>query len=294
MLFSIWNKEAGPYFQLTHVFLSIGGILSPLLVKPFLIQTLEMNNQNSTDIHLNGNGSTHTHSPKCNGTLTNGTVANACDVAIKVEKDTNVHFAYLISAIIMMTAAIPFLVCYISGSRKDSEKEKSNEENSEKATTKAVVLVVCLMCIVSALATALVDSLINYLATFGILQLHWSPDMGSSMTSLHFAMYAVGNFIGVLILKVMASKPFIFLSYIASIVSMALIYVGTRSEIPALQTVSIATKWSDRVLYFTHTLHLDTGSCDSHFRNDCFRFSFCRRHWHNGKPDSLGISNGIC
>ena len=96
-------------------------------------------------------------------------------------------------------------------------------------------MVVSLICILVALATAFTDSLGNYVATF------WSQDIGSSMTSLSFGSVFFSNLISVFILKTMTSKSVIYVSNIATIGSMSLIYAGVRSDILPLQIVSFPT-----------------------------------------------------
>ena len=250
MLFSVWKSEAGPYFQLTHFFFAIGGILSPLVAKSFLIQiTPQTLSQNTTGglsgLISNDSAFTMDRRSNCSAEETVGKIMNAstnidCDGAVIFVKNTNVQFAYLISAVVVLSAALPFLVYFITGSRKVQENEESQNENAKKVSSKIQVLVVTLLCIVSAIGTAVVDSIANYLASFGILQLDWSEDMGSSMTSLYFATYAVGNLIGVFILKCITSRSFVYLTYITSIGSIALLYIGVYWTITVLQTIAVA------------------------------------------------------
>ena len=65
--------------------------------------------------------------------------------------------------------------------------------------------------------------------------------MGSSMTSLSFGSVLFSNLISVFILKTMTSKSVIYVSNIATIGSMSLIYAGVRSDIQSLQIVSFPT-----------------------------------------------------
>ena len=250
MLFSVWQSEAGAYFQLTHFVFGIGGILSPLVAKPFMIRTIPSTlGQNITDGLANGSVSSvtmvtgwHVNFSEIkpgNWSMIPNTTRNIFDEPANL-KETEVHVAYLITAVVAMSGALPFLLFFITGGRRELEKDETCSKNTKRVSNKIQVLVVTLLCIVSAVATALVDIFPSYLATFGLYQLHWSSGMGSSMTSLYFAMYAVGNFLGVFILKCISSKSFVILSYITSIGSIVIFYVGVRFAITPLQTIPIA------------------------------------------------------
>ena len=60
------------------------------------------------------------------------------------------------------------------------------------------------------------------------------------MTALYFASYAVGSFMGVFILKFISSRSYVYLTYITSIGSVILFYVGIHWAISPLQTIPIA------------------------------------------------------
>lgn len=36
MVFAVWTSKAGPFNQMIYVLIAVGGILSPLVSKPFL------------------------------------------------------------------------------------------------------------------------------------------------------------------------------------------------------------------------------------------------------------------
>ena len=162
------------------------------------------------------------------------------DVAT-VSEETNIHIAFIICAVLSFSAALPFLVIYIGSKKVDKERGKEHEEieNSSNLPNKVKLLTVILLCAVSAVGTALVDNIPKYLATFGLLELDWSQEYGSSMTSLFFAMYAVGNLLGAFILKCITSRSFTFLTYLTSVATIFLLLVSVQWTITAIQTVMI-------------------------------------------------------
>ena len=281
MLFKIWHDDGGSFLIMTHFLFGVGGIISPLMSKPFLIKIdqeesadnrcLKFINQNlssivdsastvqnSSVIRINSDqGSSNTSFDiDCvfiefiNITVTIGCTSENCtsqntssnDVSSVVFKETNVHFAYLISAFIVFSAAVPFLVFYITSRNKSEKSDIQTDKPKEEAkvSNKVKILATGLLCVVSSLGTGLDDSFPSFLATFGLLQLGWSQDTGSSMTSLYFAMYAVGNFFSVFILRCISSRTFIFAMYISSMVSIALMYMCVTLTLEPLLWLTVA------------------------------------------------------
>lgn len=150
------------------------------------------------------------------------------------------QFAYLINAVLAFSAALPFIIIFKAESRQEQQKEDQSTETAKLVRRKIQVLLVIVLCIISALATAVVERFSGYLTTFGLLHLKWSQDYGSSMTSLYFAMYAVGSLLGAFILRFISSRSFIHLSYIASIGSLFLFYSGVCCTIAPLQYIPTA------------------------------------------------------
>ena len=281
MLFKTWHDNGGSFLIMVHFLFGVGGIISPLMSKPFLIKIdqeesagnrcLKRNRQNfssiadsastvqnSSEIKTNSGQSSFNTSfdidcvfiEFSNITDTIGCTSENCtsqntsssDLSSVVFKETNVHFAYLISACIVFSAAVPFLVFYIT-SRNKSEKSdiQSDEATKEgKVSNKVQILATGLLCVLSFLGTGLVDSFPSFLATFGLLQLGWSQDTGSSMTSLYSAMYAVGNLFSVFILRCISSSTFIFTMYISSMASIALLYMCVTWTLEPLLWLTVA------------------------------------------------------
>lgn len=232
---------------MTHFLFAVGGILSPLVSKPFMIRTIQALEENVTTLPSSGfNNTTSQYAYGCNQFDTETKDENfstaECSSGATVSKETNIQIAFLIGAVLAFSAALPFLVFYIKGRNNQQERNTEHGENESlnKLPGKVQLLVVILLCVVSAVGTALVDMFPSYLATFGLLQLRWSQDFGSSMTSLFFAMYAVGNLLGVFILKCINSRSFIYIAYITSIGSIFLFLVSVLWALTALQTIVIA------------------------------------------------------
>ena len=276
MIFATWHDEAGPFLQMMHFLFAMGGIISPLVSKPFQIKVNDIRRVNVTDINpatnITNMSSSNVLSPSnnltefgCNLTAfvdisetfdrnpalgrehINGAFLNtqntSCEeVSITVSKETNVHFAFLIAAILVFSAALPFFVFYKTNKKPSQESNTPHEtkEDTKKVSNKVQLMATLLLCIVSGIGTGIVDSFPSFLATFGLLQLGWSQGTGSSLTSLYFAMYAVGNLIGVFALKCISSRSFIFAMYSSSLVSLLLFFVGVELTIGPLVWITVA------------------------------------------------------
>lgn len=249
MMFAVWQSDAGPFLQMVHFLFGLGGILSPLVSNTFSIKNVRSarteNGANESWSNQSNISLSVWPTVNCNAVAThNGTGISSefshFESAGIITKETHVQFAYLINAFLAFSAAMPFIVLFLTSGRQEQKEEIQSTKIAKKITGRIQFLVVILLCIISAVGTALLDSFPSYLSTFGLLQLEWPQNIGSSMTSLFFAMYAVGNLLGVFILRFISSRSFIYLSYISGIGSILLFYIGIWWTITPLQTIPVA------------------------------------------------------
>ena len=243
MLFSVWHDKSGPIVVMSYFVYGVGGILSPLVAEPFLIktqsQTTRANLQNTS---TSGAG---WQSNCSNGTeraelMDNASTSINCNATLKPDVNyTNVHFAYLIGALLAALTAMPFIIFYFKDSQKEDEQNPETEKTA-KVSGKLRIVVVALISIAHFAGMAIVDEYPIFLTTFGMLQLDWSQTKGSSMTAVYFAMYAVGNLLEVFLLRYMSSRSYVYLTYVLVLGSIALFYVGVHWTISLLQTIPVA------------------------------------------------------
>ena len=243
MMFSVWHDKAGPFVQMTHFLYGIGGIVAPLVAKPFLINTRSkvanigetLNKTSQTDWHYNCS-----QGPETILDIDNTSMLSMCNYNTGVEKYTQVHFPYLIGALLMFSAAFPFIIFCIKGQVIHSQNSSSTEGPKKVVGKFRILAMIILLTLVHGVGMAVTYEFQIYLATFGILELKWSQGTGSSMTSLYFATYAVGSVLGAFILKFITARIYIYISYIGTISSLMLFYVGIHWKITPLQTIPIA------------------------------------------------------
>lgn len=136
--------------------------------------------------------------------------------------NTKIHYAMLITGLLFLSAAVPFLVAFIKESRVKTKHENSDDKPSVPAGKKLPKhierIALGIMFLTSFVATACTDLFPSFLTTFLIEQVGWSRQDGSELTSLFFAMYGVGNFIYIFVsIYVKGTKTVIF-AYVCSII----------------------------------------------------------------------------
>lgn len=157
--------------------------------------------------------------------LWNTTVSNVTEVNNNATsshsvatQSTNIHYAFLITGILVLTAAVPFLVAVLQKRRTKKTKRQYSSESVDKnklpKTIKRIILGI--LCVNSFVATAYIDLFPSFLTTFVMEQVSWTQKSASTITSVYFATYAVGNFIGVFILAYVTPTKLIAFSYISS------------------------------------------------------------------------------
>ena len=177
MLFSVWHDKAGPFVQMTHLLYGIGGIVSPLVAKPFLIKVSKyLSAQTATTDDFAANSSVTNWQPNCstgNETMVdmdNASIIVRCNSTAGFDKYTRVHFAYLIGALLMASAALPFLIFYTQGKVKEQagDSQTQTEQSTKVFGKPRIFIVISLLTIVHGVGMALTDAFPIFLAMFGI------------------------------------------------------------------------------------------------------------------------------
>ena len=203
MLFHVWKSKTGPFIQTTECLVAFGGILSPLVSRPYLIKVfVESPSKNLSHIHQNENNI----SVQLNCTVVSGVGGDAVNQSSSGEcgetvvgKETQIQIAYLIGAVIILSGAIPFLVFRINSNNEDNSTVTVDEVNTDTVLQNIQILAILQICVVSMLSMAVIDSIPGYLTAFGMLQLDWSQGMCSLITSIYYVMYVIGCIFGIVV-----------------------------------------------------------------------------------------------
>ncbi|KAK3603650.1 hypothetical protein CHS0354_017366 [Potamilus streckersoni] len=226
---TIWGVEGRPYMQTVHFSFAVGGIISPLITEPFLApkrtEMIEepLNQKQSTSA---ANISHTDVLPSC----LNST--NCTFTELEYWGDTKVQYAYLISTIIGILSAIPFLVSYLQRNSEPQTKEQQDvNEASRRISTQLsniqkIGLMILLMLLFH-LYCAVEDTFASYLMTFSLLHLNWTKLKGSLATAVFWASFGFGRFLGIFIIRLMHPTKMLFLYCTFLIISLASFTVGS-------------------------------------------------------------------
>ncbi|KAK6192282.1 hypothetical protein SNE40_003778 [Patella caerulea] len=228
LLVSLWGEEEGrPYMQAGHFAFAFGGVVSPLMTAPFLAPNTEeiSNNSSSTTFtrpsSLVHNTTTLPSTAVLNTTLldynitnTNSTLgSNITTIAEPVE--TKLIYAYIISGIVTLLSAIPFMVIYCrykSRKMKRNQPKKKDEDGLPRDLPwNYFILAVVLLNLFYVTYCAVEDTFAAYLLTFVVMQLKWSKAKGTQVTSVFWAAFAVGRFLGIFVIRCLRPAVILFI-----------------------------------------------------------------------------------
>ena len=187
-----------------HFGFSIGGILSPLTAEPFLATKTcrTTNHHNSTNVSLSTVASI-------------STTTEGCDEDDEIYGETKVHYAYLIGGILVLSAAIPFLVVYCSSGRysrnnireKPSGKAKGNSSSDLPVLSlKLKIVFVAFLSTFLMCYCAVENRFSSLLMTFVVEQLDWTKSDGARVNTVFWAAFAAGRFLGIIITRYVKPK----------------------------------------------------------------------------------------
>ncbi|KAL3832495.1 hypothetical protein ACJMK2_024134 [Sinanodonta woodiana] len=225
---AIWGVEGRPYMQAVHFSFAIGGIVSPLITEPFLApKETEMSDKNQTQTTSAGNISLTSVLPSCSNSTN-------CTITTELEYwgETKVQYAYLISTIVGLLSAIPFLVSYLK--RNSEPRTKEQQQTNEASRRKSARLskfkkigVIILLILLFHLYCAVEDTFASYLMTFSLLHLNWTKLKGSLATAVYWASFGFGRFLGIFIIHLMHPTKMLFLYCSFMVISLASFTVGS-------------------------------------------------------------------
>ena len=124
---------------------------------------------------------------------------------------TNIQYSFLIAAVLSLSSAIPFLALYWTSGTK------TTGDNSEKKDIAEADFVVCkrpsrlpfklklsclsILSVIMFMYNAVEDNFTGLLMTFSLSHLSWSKSRGTVATSLDWASFAFGRFIGIFLVR---------------------------------------------------------------------------------------------
>ena len=270
----IWRAEARPYMHALQCMISIGGIIAPFIIEPFLSRR-----PNQVDIKTSSNISSETprshtnisklsdvsisysedfrvsieqeHNstavPKCNVSTTNSFESILAEAAFNGE--THIQYAFIIFAVTGVLASISVLVFVILDcrNRNNSVKMSGKIENETLNRTKYMfsdqmkIILLGITSIQSYLSAALGLKVYALLPSFFVIQFEWTTSEASVATSGFWIGKAVARFAGIFLSSRMKQSLMIPLFSITYIVSAIALTVAAIYSLNTLAWVVTAT-----------------------------------------------------
>jgi len=226
---SMWGSESGSYMQAVHFCFSLGGVIAPLIAQPFLAESRD----------------TIIHRPVSNvADLTSSTTKpydssdigcsdyNNSNVQPTQYEETNVKYAYIISAVMSFTTVVPF--CCMFYLKRDDRIRMNEDIIKEKEPTnfsaRPFVVKVAMLLLLSLLMFVYVgteDTYAGYLMTFVTTELCWSKASGSLATSVFWICFGVTRLLCIPLIQYVNIETLMLLFSISLVISFAGLLLAT-------------------------------------------------------------------
>ncbi|XP_055957637.1 sodium-dependent glucose transporter 1C-like [Patella vulgata] len=222
-LVSLWGEDEGrPYMQAAHFTFAFGGVISPLVTSPFLAPNAEDVSTNSSSRNLSSTVVVNNTLLEYNITNDNSTPGNNL-TTIAEPVETKLIYAYIISGVVTLLSAIPFMVIYC---RYKSQKMKRNQPKKDENRPirdlpwKYYIIAIVLLNLFYVAYCVVENSFAAYLMTFVVMELKWSKAKGTQITSVYWAAFAVSRFSGIIIIRCLRPVVMLFICLTGLILSL--------------------------------------------------------------------------
>ncbi|XP_005104820.1 sodium-dependent glucose transporter 1A [Aplysia californica] len=250
----IWGNEGQVLMQLLHFCFALGGTISPLYTEPFLAPKEDEENSSTVSLNmitvttvgpLNASSSGYGILPPSRNSSQN---FNLTSPSVGTERTTHVAYAFLITGILCVASAIPFLVIYVKEKLKEKKKGKTAEETLTQRDLPRPVLVFVLVtvCAFYLVYCSVEDTFASFLMTFLVKQYDFvSKSKGAYITAFYWASFAVSRFLMIFLSKILSPVKLLTLCCSLMVVSFAGFYISaTFSAIKALTFFAVLAGFS--------------------------------------------------
>ncbi|XP_064611623.1 sodium-dependent glucose transporter 1A-like [Liolophura sinensis] len=198
----VWGKkDGGPYMQALHFAYSVGGVIAPFIMRPFLAPRYEvaLNNQTYNETlkvlpHVSGERKT----------VNNVTMVNYFG-------DTHVQNGFLIIGLITLTSAFPFLIMILRryhvtphyydqdlAAPAETEQVKAEVSSGGRRLTIPLRAAFLVFIVLYYILIVAVETLFqNYSMTFVVEHLKWTKTKGTQISSVFWGAFSFGRFQGI-------------------------------------------------------------------------------------------------
>lgn len=222
---SIWGNKAGPFMQALYLSYTIGGIVCPLLTRPFM--TTHINEETTlgrtdekelSEIAISNNFNKSADQvvliynasiPNLNESIVSSLyvtdLPNATLGEIGKQKP-HIHLAFIITGVLTALTAVPY--CIMSYLGKYDVKAKDNsaslhedvKTNPRTSKYRSFIIIFCI-CAVNLLYAATEDGIGAFLVSFCLYQLQWDKTRAVILMALYWSSSCLGGLIAIFIVR---------------------------------------------------------------------------------------------
>ncbi|XP_071095723.1 sodium-dependent glucose transporter 1A-like [Haliotis cracherodii] len=209
-----WGDEGKPFMQALHFSFSLGATVAPFVLEPFLSQEPELGTTNTSF--------TTTSDPSFTTTAFNMTTAIS-----PPRPESNIHYGFLIVAILSGLSSFVFLIKYFheknkgtsnirrKDAQKDAQRDTTDHDEEEGPVRKKRTLPRRLLIITLALFALFYffldeveDTSPSFLAVFVVKQMNWTKKYGGRLSSAFWASYTAGRGVGIVLISFVTHAQF--------------------------------------------------------------------------------------
>ncbi|XP_071085892.1 sodium-dependent glucose transporter 1A-like [Haliotis cracherodii] len=214
-LMRLWGKDSRVFMQILHFSFALGGLVAPLATEPFLapksvhttITTVPVNESHFLEYGYNTTKAYVQDSFRLNGTSNNITTAANEDAP-----KSQILFAFIITAVLFLSAALPFFVEFsLRKADKSRKPEDEQEVDRHCIPTPVYVITVSMIGAFFFCYIALEETFMSFLAVFTVEGLGWTKPDGALVTSVFWGSFAAFRFLGIFFIKMLTPSSMIIL-----------------------------------------------------------------------------------
>ena len=187
----LWGKDGDALLHFIHFTFAIGAMLTPLYTEPFIVSKdeafdIHLNTTNELSIHKSGNISKYR--------FLEGTYSHSI---------SNVHYAFLITGCISFLVSIVFIILYfIDKTPIKPSSDTLGITKSRDLPFSLQVLIVSIIVFLFLVYSCVEDTFASFLMTFVVKEFDFvSKSEGAYITTVFWALFAVGRFFSIFIVK---------------------------------------------------------------------------------------------
>ncbi|XP_067661056.1 sodium-dependent glucose transporter 1C-like [Haliotis asinina] len=185
-LVRVWGVESKPYMQALHFLWSLGGIISPFVLEPFLAVRKDGDNNTTRSSVMETQNRSYSVQE----------YVNASNISTEHHLQTRIIWPFLMTGLLTILSSVPFLIVFLFARQekhKDAAKALDGKRQGKMLPRKLLVLTLGLLGIFYFFLDEVEDSSVSFLTSYVVKQFKWTKVMGARITSAFWAAYAFGR-----------------------------------------------------------------------------------------------------